>query len=145
MGVSLLLVMAFLITADVFMRYVFNRPIPGSLEITEFMLAVLVFLGLAYAQAQRAHVGVDLVVQKLPPRLAAGVDSAVTLLAILIYAFIVWKSYGNAAQALRTGLESDILGIPHFPFRFLVPIGATLLCLELLVTLEERLRALWRR
>lgn len=141
----MLLVMAFLITADVVMRYAFNSPILGTLEITEFMLAAVVFLGLAYAQAQRAHVGVDLLVQKLPPRLAAGVDSVVILLAILIYGLIVWQSYGNATQALRTGLESDLLAIPHFPFRILVPIGSALLCLELLVTLEERLRTLWRR
>ncbi len=144
-GVSLLLVMAFLITADVFMRYAFNSPILGSLEITEFMLAVVVFMGLAYAQSQRAHVGVDLVVQKLPPRLAASVDSVVLLLAVFIYALIAWKTYGNAMQSLRTGLESDILGIPHFPFRMLVPFGSALLCLELLATLEEKLRFLWRR
>lgn len=144
-GVSLLLVMAFFITADVFMRYAFNKPILGSLELTEFMLALVVFLGLAYAQAQRAHVGVDLVVDRLPPRLAAAVDAATALLAILLYAFIAWKSYGTAVNALNKGLVSDILRVPHFPFRLMVTVGAVLLCLELLVTVEEKLRVVWKK
>jgi len=144
-GVSLLLAMMFLLTADVTLRYAVNRPIAGSLELTEFMMAAVVFLGLAYAQAQRAHVRVDLIVTRLPRRPQAALDSITLLLSILLYAFIAWKGYERAVELLQKGLVSDLLRIPHFPFRILVAIGAALLCLELVLTLRGRLRVLFRR
>ena len=142
-GVSLLLAMMFLLTADVTLRYALNRPITGSLELTEFMMVAVVFLGLAYAQQQRAHVRVDLIVTRLPRRPQAALDSITLILSILLYAFIAWKGYERAVELLHKGLVSDLLRIPHFPFRILVAISAVLLCLELVLTLRGRLRVLF--
>ena len=54
--------------AEVMMRYVFNSPIPGHLEVSELLMPIIVFLGLSYTQATHGHVGMDLVLDSLPPR-----------------------------------------------------------------------------
>ena len=55
---------------DVLLRYVFNRPFRGSLEITEFAMALIVFLGIAYCGWLGGHVAVDIFERPLEnPRL----------------------------------------------------------------------------
>ncbi len=55
---------------DVVLRYVFNRPFSGSLEITEFAMSVIVFLGIAYCGWVGGHVAVDILERPLEdPRL----------------------------------------------------------------------------
>ena len=55
---------------DVVLRYVFNRPFSGSLEVTEFAMALIVFLGIAYCGWIGGHVAVDIFERPLEnPRL----------------------------------------------------------------------------
>ena len=56
---------------DVFLRYLFNSPILGSYELTEFMMAILVFGSVAYTMVVKGHVTVDLVITRLPARAQA--------------------------------------------------------------------------
>ena len=59
-GAVLLAIMMLLTCADVFMRYVLLRPILGSNEMTEFLLAGVVFAGLALVTGRRQHIVVTL-------------------------------------------------------------------------------------
>ena len=47
-GVGILMVMMSLTVVDVFLRFVFNKPIVGAYEMSEFMMVILVFFALAY-------------------------------------------------------------------------------------------------
>jgi len=64
-GRGILALMVLLITADVVMRYFFNSPIKGSYELVQFMLSMIVFLGLAFMQTKKGHVSVSLLTSKL--------------------------------------------------------------------------------
>ena len=56
--------------ADVVLRYLFNRPFSGSLEVTEFAMSAIVFLGIAYCGWVGGHVAVDILERPLEnPRL----------------------------------------------------------------------------
>ena len=59
-GATLLAIMMVLTCADVFMRYVLHTPILGSNEMTEFLLAGVVFSGLALVTGKRSHIVVTL-------------------------------------------------------------------------------------
>lgn len=59
-GALLLGIMMALTCADVFMRYVLLRPVLGSNEMTEFLLAGVVFSGLALVTGKRQHIVVTL-------------------------------------------------------------------------------------
>ena len=50
---------------DVILRYVFNKPFSGSLEVTEFAMSAIVFLGIAYCGWVGGHVAVDILERPL--------------------------------------------------------------------------------
>ena len=54
---------------DVTGRYVFNAPLPGSSEITELLMAVLVYTGLPGVSRLEKHISVDLLDSVTPARL----------------------------------------------------------------------------
>src|SRR4030042_3364505 len=53
-------------SADVMGRDVFNHPIPGTVELSQYMLAVFILLGFAYAHQVKAHVAVSIFTSRLP-------------------------------------------------------------------------------
>lgn len=87
-----------LIGAEVVMRYGFNSPIPGQLEGSELLMPIIVFLGLGYAQATHAHVGMDLVLDLMPPNPKRWATIGTLLLSIFVCAVLGWFSTRNAFQ-----------------------------------------------
>ena len=63
--------MALLTLGDVVGRYFFNRPILGTWELVGMMLVFAGTWGFAYAQVMKAHIRVDIVLNKFPPRIQA--------------------------------------------------------------------------
>ncbi|NJM28169.1 MAG: TRAP transporter small permease subunit, partial [Pseudanabaena sp. RU_4_16] len=53
------------VSAEVLMRYGFNSPIPGHLELSELLMPIIVFLALSYTQATHGHVGMDFLLDAL--------------------------------------------------------------------------------
>jgi TRAP-type C4-dicarboxylate transport system permease small subunit len=60
LGAVCLIAMTALTCAEVFMRYVFNRPIFGSSEMAQMLLGILVFAGMFAVTRDRGHVNVSL-------------------------------------------------------------------------------------
>jgi TRAP-type C4-dicarboxylate transport system permease small subunit len=131
-GMSLLIPLMLLTTGDAIGRDFFRKPIPGTVELSEYLLVTFVLLGAAYTQQVKGHVGVDFVTSRLSPRTAVACKIVATLLSLFIIAILVW-------QGLREGIGertvSDMLRIPQYPFRVLVAVGGFLLWMELLIDL----------
>jgi TRAP-type C4-dicarboxylate transport system permease small subunit len=67
-GMLSMTVMMVFVTVDVTMRKLANMPILGSIELTQFMLAVCASFGLAQCAVEKGHVVIDLVINKLTRR-----------------------------------------------------------------------------
>src|SRR5581483_3716822 len=76
---------------DVLYRYALNRPLPGSSEITELLMAVLIYAGLPVASARNAHIVVDILDRVTPPPVARIRAWIVRLLSVLVLAAIAWR------------------------------------------------------
>lgn len=124
---------------DVAGRYVFNAPITGVFELTEFMMVCVVFLAMVHAQAEKGHVAVDLVVNRFPGKVQAAIVVANYLISFLVMALISWKSVERGFEVMRAGECSGTLGIPVHPFVFIVALGAAGMCLELLKNAVEKM------
>ena len=131
-GMAMIIPLMLLTFADVVLRSFFNKPIPGTFEISQYILAVFILLGAAYTQQVKGHVGVDFVTSRLSPRLRAVCEILTTLLSLFIIAVVVWQGWvvGISEKAV-----SDQLRIPQYPFKVLVAVGGLLLWLELLIDL----------
>ena len=60
--------------ADVFLRYLFNRPVRGSYDLVESMLLVFVFNGMAAAFFGRRNIVIDLLDSFVGERATGGAD-----------------------------------------------------------------------
>jgi TRAP-type C4-dicarboxylate transport system permease small subunit len=129
-GACFLLPLMLLTTTDVLARDLFNHPIPGTIELSEYMLAVFVILGIAYTQQVKGYVKVSTFISRLPPSAQLLLEIMTTLLGLSVFSILVW-------QGLVIGLEektvSDMLRVPQYPFRLLVALAACFVCLELLI------------
>lgn len=138
-GMFLLIPMMLLTAAEVVGRGVWSRPIPGTLELSSYMLAAFVMLGLAYTHQVQGHVRVTMFTDRLPEKVSLSLNLLTTLLSIFIIAILCWQGYVVAMEEVSV---SDMLRIPQYPFRMLVAVAALFLCLELMCDLVDTVRKL---
>lgn len=139
-GAAVLFSMMLLTTADVAGRYLFNSPILGALEITEFMVVVVVFSFLGITQQENGHVAVDLLVGSLPSGVRRVIDLLTGLASLTILGLITWKTLERGVELMELSEYSGTLHIPVSPFVYLVALGCGLMCWELLRNLISIVR-----
>jgi TRAP-type C4-dicarboxylate transport system permease small subunit len=136
-GLSLIAGMLLLIS-NIFGRFV-HFIIPGTYEMFELIMAIPVAFAVVYAALQSAHVSVDLIVSRFPPKLRAAAE-------ILSYgvSFLIWAlmAYAGAELAFENGLNeiSETLEIPYLPFRMVWIFSLCLFCLVYLLDLYRAIR-----
>lgn len=74
--------------ANVVARYVFSDNILWAKEITEFLFAWLVLMGMSYGVKKHVHIGVDVVIQHLSPALRK-IAALMAVSACLAFAFMM--------------------------------------------------------
>jgi TRAP-type C4-dicarboxylate transport system permease small subunit len=136
-GMLLTIPLMLLTVGDVMGRSFFNKPIPGSFELSEYMLAVIVLLGAAYTQQVKGHVGVDFLTCRFSAKAQAVFQAATTLAGLVIVAVLVWQGF---LEGIHEKAVSDQLRVPQWPFKLLVALGGLLLWLELLLDLISALQ-----
>ena len=122
-GAGFLFLLMFLVTVHVIGRYIVAFPIPGSVELIEFLMVLVVFLGLAECAITRGNVSVDLFVDLMPKKARAVIDAFTSLLSIAIVSLIAWQSAVQAKILFQSGHVSGVLHIPHYPFAIVMVFG----------------------
>ena len=87
MGALGMIISMFLGFADVVGTKFFNWPVPGTLEITESTMVLIVFGALAFTQSQRGHIRVEIFYTNRGPRTKAFMDAVTHLVAMAFFAF----------------------------------------------------------
>ncbi len=141
-GMLLIIPLMLMTTSDVISRSFFNKPIAGSFELSEYLLAVIILLAAAYTQQVKGHVWVDFFTVKFPKPVQNVFRVITDLASLFIIAVLVVMGY---VQAHEERAVSDMLRIPQWPFKMLVCVGGLLLWLELLVDLFESMGKVVRR
>lgn len=133
-GMFLIIPLMLMTTSDVISRSFFNKPIAGSFELSEYLLAVIILLAAAYTQQVKGHVWVDFFTVKFSPKTQNIFRVITDLASLFIITILVVMGY---VQAHEEKAVSDMLRIPQWPFKMLVCVGGFLLWLELLIDLCE--------
>jgi TRAP-type C4-dicarboxylate transport system permease small subunit len=144
-GSGLLLIIMFLVTTDVVGRVLLNKPLWGILEISEFLLAGAVLLGLGYTELLDGNIMVELLYDRLSPRWQNIQRIFSSLVGIGFYGVIAWASGILTIELMKANLTSDVLQIPAWPFRAFAPVGACLMILVLSLKLFDNIQELRTR
>ena len=133
----------FLGTADVIGTQFFGWPVPGTLEITESTMVLIVFGALAYAQIRRSHIRVELVYVRMGPRVRAAMDVFADVAALTFFALLLWQAIAEATFSWQIGETADGLWrFPLYPARIVLAAGTALLIAQLVLDLVRDLRCL---
>jgi TRAP-type C4-dicarboxylate transport system permease small subunit len=136
---SVLAMMMFLTALDVGLRYIFNSPIPGALELVEYMMAVIVPFAVTVTAFNKAHIGVDLIMERFPIRFQSLTACFTNLIAFILYAVITWRCFLNIGEQYASGMTSAVLLIPNYPFVVSLTMAFALLSLITLLHFFEKL------
>lgn len=104
---------------DVIGRYFFDAPLAGAFEITELMLAALVFTALPLTTERREHVEVDLLGFAFGPKLTQLLSAFAGLFSAALLATFSWRLFVLAGQTAHDGATTNALLIPLAPFGYL--------------------------
>ncbi len=131
-GSGVILGMVVLMTVNVILRYLFERPIKGTVELEEFMLVIVVFLGLSYAALEKRHVRIDFIVARFPKSAQAVINSITALLSAGLCLIMVWRCAIWAQNNWAHDSTSTLLQVPLSIFIYMTALGGALLFLVLL-------------
>ena len=132
----LVFVMMWLVTADVFLRYVFRQPTGWVPEISEYILCTISLLAGGHVLLRRGHVNVDIIYCLFERRTQAIVDIITSALLLLFCGVLIIYGWQEAFHAFKVHACSEsVFAMPLFPTKLMIPIGAILLVIQALVKL----------
>ena len=139
-GMAVLVLMMLLTVADVFLRFAFNKPLLGTVELCEYMMVAVVYLALPLCAVRERNVRVEILAIRLPPKLLALVDVITCFLSLGILALITWQGFLEFNDMLKVKRVSNMLSVPAYPFHLILAISCLILCGVLFIKLIQLAR-----
>jgi TRAP-type C4-dicarboxylate transport system permease small subunit len=118
-----------LIGASVVARYLFHTPQPWIDKVAGWLVVALVLLAAPEAQRRFEHIGVDIAVSRLGPRLTRAAHVVGAASVAVVAAILLWAGWEAVAFSRMVGLMTDIEGVPEWWIQALLPIGSAVLLL----------------
>lgn len=124
--------LTFMITFEVFSRYVLNEPHDWALDAQIMMYGTLFMMAGAYTLSKNGHVRGDVLYGFFRPRTQASLDLALYLLfflpGIVALTWAGWTFF-TESMAIRERTFSAT-PIPVYPFKFIIPFAGFMLLLQ---------------
>jgi TRAP-type C4-dicarboxylate transport system permease small subunit len=118
---AVVLFLMMLITAvDVAGRYLFNKPIAGGFELTEILLAALIYCGLPLVSARREHIVIDTFDPLFSQGLKRGLDMVAEVVCAVALAGVGWLIFLRAVRVAEYGDTTSVLKLPLAPVVYLM-------------------------
>jgi TRAP-type C4-dicarboxylate transport system permease small subunit len=115
LGAILMFGLMFLTFLDVCGRNLFNHPLVGASELTELMLASVIFFMLPMVAFHNKHIVIDLVDAVSPPRFVAFLNVVAALTSAAFFFLIGWQIFVLAQKAMDYADATPSLHIPIGP------------------------------
>ena len=128
---AIIVLMMIAITLGVIFRFTPLGSIVWIIEITDYCLLWITFLGAAWVLKVDGHVKMDMLLNRLKPRnqnLVNVITSSVGAIACLILAFFSLKVTWQHFQTHN--LFTRYLDVPSYPILAIIPIGSLLLFIQ---------------
>ena len=139
-----IVILTFLITYEVFSRYVLNAPHDWNLNAQIMLYGTLFMMAGAYTLAKNGHVRGDVLYGFFEPRTQATIDLVLYILfflpGIVALTWAGW-TYANEALAIREKTFSAT-PLPLYPFKFVIPLAGGMLLLQGIVEIVRCIQCL---
>jgi TRAP-type mannitol/chloroaromatic compound transport system permease small subunit len=123
------------------MRWLFNAPIVGYIDMIELAMPILAVLGISCAQRYGVHIRMDILMLRMEGRRAYWVletiGSALTFGIVVLLTRFSWVFFLDAYQIGDSTVDAEL---PTWPSKILVPIAFAILALRMLIQFLGALR-----
>jgi len=140
LAASLLMLLMLLTCVDVAARYFFNSPIYGGFEVTEMLLAAMIFAGLPVVTLRNEHVTVDLFEAITPDWLLRIQHAFACVVGLLCTGFVSYRLWILALDLDRKGQTTAELEFKASHLAYTMSILMALTAVALLVLALRRPR-----
>jgi len=141
---GILLVAAVLIVCfEIFMRYFVQKPQVWTVEVCEYILFSLAFLGAPWLLKKGGHVSVDIVIEHLGSTSQDRLRLLSAATGVIVSAIICWFSVVTCWDCYKSGVVvTKTLTIPKHYFLVLISIGYLCLLVEFMRQFSRHLKEL---
>ena len=116
---------------DVLLRYVFNRPIGWMLEVTEYAMLYIPFLGAAFVLKEDGHIRIDLVITFLSERSRGWLNVFTSFVGGMVMLTYTYFGAQVTLDYFKRGVPSlESLKTPMFLILMIIPIGGLLFSIQ---------------
>lgn len=143
LNVGITLLAVFVITLEVVLRYVFERPTNWAHEFMTLLFGIQYFMAAGYAHYHRAHVRVDVFYSTRKLRTRAYLDIFTSIFFFLFAGVLLWTcwTFYWSSQTMEGGGTLWGMTLPgelsltdwapaFYPIKFMMPLGALMLLLQ---------------
>ncbi len=135
-----LFVLMWVACAEVFMRYVFNSPIHGYVDLVEILIPTMGFFGLAYCQRLAGHIRMELLLKRLHGRALWISELIGTCATLMICGAMIKGTWDHFLRAYQIGDTSMNAELPVWPPKLIICLGFCVLFIRLWIELAGFLR-----
>ena len=144
-----LLVLMLLTAADATGRYIFLQPVRGGYDISQQLMAYVIFLGLAYVLITGGHIRVVFIVEKFPRKFRSSAQIMTDIIGLGFCIVLIWGSWVQFWYAwVSKELLLSAITLYTWPGKLAMPIGFFLMAVEFLLYLINHVRELapaWKK
>ena len=137
-----LVAMMMLTTVDVFLRYFFDHPILGAIELVELMMVSIAGLSLAWCTLRSGHIRVDLLLGLFSKKTNRVIDIVNYIFTAAICGFMVPSLIWRYIEGIKMDVRTYVLRLPEGPFVLLLGFGYllmfTVLIIQIVKAISER-------
>lgn len=133
-GSIVLAIMTLWVFADAMGRYFFNHPLPGTLEITEeYLMVIIVFFAISYTQKVDGHVKVDIFLPYIPAKARVLLEKTNRLIILGFSTLIVIQGFQQFLNAVKLhSVSRGVLAYPLAPVYLLMVFGMVVFSVRLI-------------
>ena len=123
-------VIAVLVIAAVFFRYVLGDPLTWTEETIVIVFTWMLFVGLASGFARRMHIRIDALLLMLPARMRTAFGAVAVTATMFTLIGLAW--FGTEQTLLMLGTQTPMMRISAAWGVSALPVGAALACIHVL-------------
>jgi len=141
-GIALVF-LTFMIVYDVFSRFAFNAPLPATVEVSELLMAYIVFLTLGYTLSQGLHIRVTVLFEYIPKGAKVYFDLLAAVLGACFCAMVTYYAWDFFMHSFEIREEMlAVIKLPWYVGKFAMPLGFLFFTIHYIVNFLDTIRVM---
>ena len=129
----------FNVVGDITGRYLFLKPITGTIEIGQLVLAFATFMSLAYVQLKGFHIRLPVFTERLSLTWQAWLDLLAIAVGIALVVLMAWQGYRISVNSWKIMEQANTAPVPVYIGKTAVFVGCSLFSLQLILEFVTRI------